>query len=185
MLARLGLHVPVLGPRAGAIGKEALPDAMRAHDMQRLGPPRFRQPKAGVSSSHEFPLLEPLQQADGLGAGDLYSSRHAFGRRGKPVVLELVELLQHILQPNPIGDARDAPETGSDAAARPEEDSPQSRQSEKDEECERGVWHGQADPWGVWRGGSAPSEGRSFSQRSLGKPKSSRNPGDGLDPPTC
>ena len=149
VFAGLRLPVPLFGGRSGAVGQEPLPQAVRAHDVQRLGSAGLGEPEACGPCGDEPLLLQLLEEADGLGARDLDAAGHALGRRGQPVVLELVELLEHVFHANPFGEARNPAHPDGDAAGGPEDDRAEHRKREEDQECEGGVRHGFAGLLGV------------------------------------
>ena len=141
VLVFLGLLVPFLRARPRPVCEEALPEAVGAHDVQRLGPSGFGQAEAGRSRGHQTFLLQPLQEAYRLAAGDLDAAGHALRGRGQPVVFELVELLQDVFHPHPLGKAGDSAHMRGEPAVRPEHDRGEENQRGKEQECQSWIDH--------------------------------------------
>ncbi len=142
--------MPVLGRRARPVGEESLPKPMGAHDPQGLLAARPGEIEEHVPGGYEIPVLQPLKEPDGLVAGKLRTTRHTLRGRGESVVLELVELFEHVFEADTVGKPRMAPQKGDNPPRRPQGDGGEGRKDGKYRERQAWIGHRR---WAPWAGG--------------------------------
>ena len=121
VLLALGLLMPAGTAHLRAVRQVTLPEAVAAHDPQRLVAPALGENRPGFQRRCQPHRLDPDEDPRGLPAPNLQGPGQALDAGAPPLVLAVVEMLQGILEQDPLPLARQAAPAPQVAAPGPQE----------------------------------------------------------------
>ncbi len=156
VLLALRLGVPFLRVETRLVRQVALPEAVDADHAERVAAPLGRQVQPVLVVTHQVEALEPLHEPRGIAARDAERPGQALERRRPLAVLAVPQVLEGVLDLDPIGGDEPAPPTPREARARPEDHDGQCQQDADGDKRRQRVDHGQP---------GRPNAGPSFPRR--------------------